>query len=655
MEYITSAKTVEKAISKALKMYNLTLNEVDVEVVDFGEKKLLFSRPATVKLTYKSNKERLPNTQQFTEADILRDINALQLDMFPVKVDGTVQYVDGKWIVTDPKNDGSFAVIRVPAEVELYIDGKQVNGTTIVTQRQQIQVKTKNKDPVRQVELRVSDDHMSGSINIRYEDGFEYEVENSEPITRMHVSLHKRKRSALRYSLSEISSLIESKGICYGVDWSRLLQIIEEGDGQWHVFAKGTEAIPGENGKLDGLVDFEGDGLEKDLETNVVKIFSVKEGEVLAKILPPTLGKAGVNVFNVAVPASPGKPLGLNTGHGVQWMEEVEAFVSNATGRPSVRNGLIQIVPCHVINEDVYFIDGGLEFQGDVLINGSVYDGVHIRAGGNVTVIGHVYASTIEAQGSIRITKQVVGATIQAGASQVCFVHASHYLAEILRRWEFLMLAVDQLEGIHAFKRQDLAVKGFGQLIKLLLETKFKNITELVLRLQDYYDKNQAVLQESVGTTVSSLSNGLIGYGPLQFDSKLKINAEVERWKEAFDRLSTMIQYKENARIDSAFNSRIEASGDIQIDGWGTENSLIVSGQSIFVQNGHPGTVRGGSIIAKKSVKVNEIGTPGGARTTVELPENGSFEAKFVHTNTRVKLGSVEKVYSEHEDMTYKI
>jgi uncharacterized protein (DUF342 family) len=647
MEIIVSGKTVEKALAKGLKDLNLKLGDVDVEVLDVGERKIFLSRPATVKIKRKSpEKEFLPREEMKkdipSEKDLLRLMDEVQFEA--PKIDGTVEYQNGKLLVTDPKNNGSFAVVTVPPEVVLRVEGKEVKKSAVLTSKSRTEVKTEKKLPNRSFDIKVNAAVMSASIKVTYEEGNEVEIEESPPVQRLSFSIVQKKLTSERYNLSEISESLKSKGIVYGIDWSLLNQAVLKGDGEWHEFAVGTSPIPGKDGRLEMLiqpdeVDEPGDNL-----SNIHKIFSVNEGEVLAKVIPPEDGKPGMNVYGVTVPAITGKALVIRAGQGVEWMEETEVFVSTSVGRPVVRGGLLEVIPCHVINQDVHFTDGGLRFLGDVVIHGTVHEGVQIFAGGNIMIEGYAYHSTIEAQGSIYVTKQVVGGQIKAGASQVCFITATRLLEEILQTWNSVIYAIEQLEQIQAFKRQDLSINGFGQLLKLLMETKFKPLPSLVKHFIKHYEEHEAQLKSSVYKTCISLEKSILGFGPLQFKSKDDIKRESTRWKESLEHLTDFIRTKEEAVIGSAFNARIEASGNVLVKEWGVENCSIVAGGSLFAV-GNPGVIRGGAVVANDKVKANEVGTPGGAKTTVHLPDGGDFESFSTYPNTWVKKGMVEREY----------
>ena len=56
MENIFTGKTVEEAVQAGLEALGLTADEVEVEVLDEGKKRLIGSKPAQVKLTVKEKK-----------------------------------------------------------------------------------------------------------------------------------------------------------------------------------------------------------------------------------------------------------------------------------------------------------------------------------------------------------------------------------------------------------------------------------------------------------------------------------------------------------------------------------------------------------------------------------------------------------------------
>jgi uncharacterized protein (DUF342 family) len=669
MEYIVSGKTVEKALSKGLKEFKLSLEEVDLEVLDFGERKLFLSRPATIKLKTKSSQmthanlhdhkqgeeRHNPEEESHHPKDNLRDTLS-DTDLYTMIrqlpsaiVDGTAECKGNIISVTDPENNGSYAVIVIPSEIQLLVDDKEIKKSAVVTSKNRIHIQANRKDASRHYEIKVSQDSMKASLKVTYEDGYEVLIEDSKPEQRLSLSIVQKPIAAPKYTLAEISDTLLNKGIKYGIDWTFLMRVLEEGDGKWHDFAVGTSPIQGEDGKLEILIDLEEKESEKNIVSNVNKIVSVQEGEVLAKILPPKPGKTGMNIYGVTLAAPSGKEAKIRPGIGVDWMEENQVFISTSVGRPSVNNGALEVIPCHIIDGDVHFVDGGLEFAGDVVIKGTVHEGVRIYAGGNVTVYGYVYHSKIEALGSVTISNQVVGGHVKAGASQVCFVQAVRILDEILQTWNNVMLAVNQLEQIQAFKQQDLMIKGIGQLLKLLMETKFKGIPLLVKRLQQLCEENESLSKDPFNKISLSLQKNVLGFGPLQFQSKEDVARETAYWRDALEQLEEKTKWKENVDIGSAFNATIEASGNVTVRDWGVENCFLVAGESAYMQ-GNPGTVRGGLIIANDKVKVNEIGTPGGAKTKVNLPESGQFEAIRTYPNTWVKIGLIEKEYKGNED-----
>ena len=56
MENIFTGKTVEEAVNAGLEELGLTAEDVDVEVLDEGKKRIIGSKPAQVKLTVREKK-----------------------------------------------------------------------------------------------------------------------------------------------------------------------------------------------------------------------------------------------------------------------------------------------------------------------------------------------------------------------------------------------------------------------------------------------------------------------------------------------------------------------------------------------------------------------------------------------------------------------
>ena len=111
---------------------------------------------------------------------------------------------------------------------------------------------------------------------------------------------------------------------------------------------------------------------------------------------------------------------------------------------------------------------GNIDFIGDVVIKGMVNDGFKVKSGKSITVMGNVYAATLEARQNIIIKQGAINSQLEAGGDvRVGFAkmriskRKKRYVsplqavvfsaAVIYRLWE---AALSSLGNIHGIKRR---------------------------------------------------------------------------------------------------------------------------------------------------------------------------------------------------------
>ncbi len=167
----------------------------------------------------------------------------------------------------------------------------------------------------------------------------------------------------------------------------------------------------------------------------------VKEKTLLARIVPPGAGVAGVTVSGKPIPAPPGRPHAIVPGEGTM-LREREEIVATRAGVPTLREGRLVIEPWEVqaggtridsakgvllagdhVGERVrardLCIDGDLESArvevvGDVYVRGEIRGGARVRAGGSVWARS-VVSSEVEAGAEVRVAKAATSALLVAG------------------------------------------------------------------------------------------------------------------------------------------------------------------------------------------------------------------------------------------------
>ncbi|MGN1386544.1 MAG: DUF342 domain-containing protein [Bacillus sp. (in: firmicutes)] len=140
---------------------------------------------------------------------------------------------------------------------------------------------------------------------------------------------------------------------------------------------------------------------------DVIKIPSVTNGQLIAEVIPPSIGKPGIDVFGNSIPAVKGKPVKIIAGKNV--MVHDRKFYATLDGQLSITTDQIHVFPVFEVNGDLDLKIGNIDFIGNVVIRGNVPSGYTVKAGGDIHVKGLVEAAHLIAGGSIHISGGIAG------------------------------------------------------------------------------------------------------------------------------------------------------------------------------------------------------------------------------------------------------
>lgn len=137
-------------------------------------------------------------------------------------------------------------------------------------------------------------------------------------------------------------------------------------------------------------------------------IIPISAGQIIAKRTSPTAGRPGLNIFSEEIPAPSGKIKYFNVGKGIITNED--KAIAEYDGALSWTNDKIQISKLLVINGDVDFSQGNIDFMGKVIISGSVKDGFKVEATDDIEIRGGIEnAQVISHKGSVFVQKGIIG------------------------------------------------------------------------------------------------------------------------------------------------------------------------------------------------------------------------------------------------------
>ena len=227
-----------------------------------------------------------------------------------------------------------------------------------------------------------------------------------------------------------VDAALPQASVVYGVDPDLIAiafqSLTNAAPGTQFRIAESKAPVHGINGSIEYKVNVTGravyTGSESDDAVDFKKattIGSVAAGTLLAVLVQPVLGEAGVNIFGKTIQPRPGRAVILRCGANVQLNEVTGEYIASAEGRPVLDGSVISVLPVYEVGGDVDFSTGHIQFGGSVLVHGNVQDGFNITAK-NIEINGTVGACEIVASGSIVLNGGVNGrnkALIKSGAT----------------------------------------------------------------------------------------------------------------------------------------------------------------------------------------------------------------------------------------------
>ncbi|MFH1540216.1 MAG: FapA family protein [bacterium] len=218
--------------------------------------------------------------------------------------------------------------------------------------------------------------------------------------------------------MDDIMVALSKANVRFGIKQDIIENIVAQ---QWYnervLVAEGKPSEDGEDGKIEYLFSTEAgvprpsmseDGSVDYYELNIIQ--NVLANEPLAEKIPPSKGTEGTNVHGEKIPARPGKDIPFPLGKNVTFSSDnPNIIVAQIAGQPRLQQGRIDVNPVYEVAGDVDFSTGNINFVGDVVVRGGVLEGFVVKADGNITVMGPVSGSVLEAGGSVFLNKGMHG------------------------------------------------------------------------------------------------------------------------------------------------------------------------------------------------------------------------------------------------------
>lgn len=548
---------------------------------------------------------------------------------------------NGKVFVKNPASESSGTLTITPCTgVDLLINGNLITSRTMVSEKDEIVLKPLTIEDPGSYQINVAPDGLSASLQVEVGIATHYSIEDTGPETDLVLKAVSRKENTCPFTLVEILQELSKKNITYGIKHSEVQAILSKPENGNYLIAEGE--APGEtiNDRIELKFATEPEGLKISATGDKVnfrdfgKIPSVDPGTLLAERHPGVQGKPGRKINGEIL--TPPKPVvqELTGGEGAEVAPDGNKVFSRISGRPIVKRSgkgcFIDVEPVLHKKGDIDIQSGNVRFKGDVVVHGNVCEGMTLQAAGKINVLGMVFGAQIAAQGDITVAQNITGGNLVAGGDN-SFFKALHKLLEALSGdFSELTRMVSNLAGQASVKN----VKT-GQLVQLLIDKKYARIPGLITEIIKLTGQNTFILPSEVVELLKKIEKKLSGLNVLKIESIEELDKVLLEMKEVQRIIDSMAKNRANITFSYSVNSKIEASGDVKVEGGGCINTIINAGGNVNIK----GVFRGGEINASGDIILNEAGSEMGAKTLIKTEGKRKIYIRKAFEGVRVQVG----------------
>ncbi|MBZ9636045.1 flagellar assembly protein A [Clostridium sp. FP1] len=574
--------------------------------------------------------------EDFSEKEVLKK------DTQKPEINGTIEIQGGRIIVKDPCEGGKPAVICFGNNITVIINGEKINKPALVTSESKIEFVFEEDKAKRKMDLRISEDKMEAYISIRYKPTTTYKLKDAESSNAVTIAIEiKEEIMPPKFTESEIKNELLNSNIKYGILKMSIIKCTSADEISELLIASGKKPIE----KIDDIVEIKYNESEaKDNQQNdnvgaidykaIGTVSGVEVGQVLAIHYPGKNGEDGIDIAGKIIKAKNAKKIILGVGDGCALKDEF-TVVATSKGRPSAKGNTFFVYKTHEINGDVELKTGNIKFVGDIVISGSVREGMKVEAGNSVLIKNNVSEAEITANGDVVINGNVIHSSVSAGKEDVLILEYLSDLNSMENDITKLIASIRQLKEMNLLERNT----SDGELIKILMETKFKKLSQTSIKVAKRILKLGNVEDE----LLFIIKNKILDLGPLNIKSYEELNATVTIIKNKISTLSMNLTLPVDVVLDYCQDSIIKSSGNITFSGKGQYVSQIEASDSVIFQN-DKSVARGGVIKAGKEIKCKIVGGPGGVATKLIVENHGHIWAEVAHPNTRFIIGTREYI-----------
>ena len=246
-------------------------------------------------------------------------------------------------------------------------------------------------------------------------------IKVSDDLMKVYLTVKPVEQEGIDINSDDVLKILQSKNVSFGINEevikNTLDKVKQEKFSMENVLiAEGSQAINGEDGKLEFLFNInkkikpqEGAHGKVDFhELSMVE--NVEKEQPLVKLIDPTSGTPGKNVYGKMVNPVHGKPCVFPIGENTKVSDkDTKLLISCIDGIVKYAGSVVSVKSCYAIEKDVDFSTGNITSKGTVVVKGNVRSGFILDAVGDIEVWGTVEDSIIKSKGNVLIKGGFIG------------------------------------------------------------------------------------------------------------------------------------------------------------------------------------------------------------------------------------------------------
>lgn len=555
---------------------------------------------------------------------------------------GTIEIQQGKIIIKNPKQDGKPALIATTNNISVTVDGEKITTRTPVYEESNVEVLFEHVEAKRHMDLRTSLDKMESYISIMYEPNITYKLKDIKSASSVTLEIEvKEEIMPPKFTKLEIENELISHNIKYGILKAEIIKCSYAKEISELLIAKGKNVVESINDRIEIKYNKAQEQLlENQEESQVIDykaigtVDGVEKGQVLAVLYPGKDGEDGTDITGVIIKAKIAKKIILGAGAGAE-MKDEGTVVAAIEGRPSAKGNTFFVYKIYEVHGDVELKTGNVKFLGDIVIHGSVREGMTVESGNSILIKDNVAEAEITANGDVAIRGNVFHSSVSAGKEDVLTQEYLGDLKSMKNDIEKIIASISQLKEMKLIAKNT----SDGELIKILLETKFKKLPKVSIKVLEKLLQSE---NEEDGL-VFIIKHKILHLGPLNIEHYEELNDFVTILDNKISKLEVDLTLPVDVNIDYCQDSVIKSSGNIFFSGKGQYVSQISASNSVVFQK-EKSVARGGVIKAGKKIKCKIVGGLGGVSTQLIVENHGQIWAEVAFANTRFIIGAREYV-----------